>query len=284
MNKSDKKIVSFSNLKLIIIVVSAIAILIISQTLSSLIANLAVIVGLPNLIGNIILGIAYPLITLLCVSVLVKKMLNLTLEDFKISKPRIKSKWFAVALAMPLIVSVILLFTKGHWENTAMSSGEIGSVLTGAVFYYGFATGIVEEVIFRGVIMSALEYRWNKWVAIIIPSVIFGAVHIFGNELDFLSTIQLLIAGSIVGILFSLVTYESKGIWCSALIHGLWNTIIVGHILNIGTKADETAIFNYVLDTNLFIITGGDFGIESSIVSIIVYLLVIAFALFFLAE
>jgi len=56
----------------------------------------------------------------------------------------------------------------------------------------------------------------------------------------------------------------------------LWNTIIVGSILYIGAKADETAIFNYVFDTNSFVVTGGDFGVESSIISIFVYLLVIA--------
>lgn len=126
-----------------------------------------------------------------------------------------------------------------------------------------------EELIFRGVIMSALEYRWGKGIAIIVPSVIFGALHILGNELDILSTIQLLIAGSIVGILFSLVTYESGSIWCSALIHGAWNTIMIGGILHIGMAVDETSVFNYVLDSKSFFITGGDFGVEASIVSLL---------------
>ena len=127
MNKSDKKLVSISTFKIVLIVISAIVIVVISSTLSMIIANFAVGIGLPNLIGNIILGITHPLLTLLCVYFLVKKTLNLTLKDFKISKPRIKAIWFAVALAMPTLVSVILLCTKGHWENASMSSNQIGA-------------------------------------------------------------------------------------------------------------------------------------------------------------
>ena len=39
-------------------------------------------------------------------------------------------------------------------------------------------TGIVEEVVFRGFIMTALERRWNRWAAVLLPSVLFGLVHI----------------------------------------------------------------------------------------------------------
>lgn len=124
-------------------------------------------------------------------------------------------------------------------------------------------------------IMSVLEYRCNKWTAIIAPSVLFGLLHIFniiGGGLDLVSAVQLVTAGSVVGILFSLITYSSQSIWNSALVHGVWNALVGVGIIHIGTVADGSAIFNFVIDNRSFLLSGGDFGIEASVVAIAVYL------------
>ena len=60
-----------------------------------------------------------------------------------------------------------------------------------------------------------------------------------GRKMDFWSILQLIFAGSIVGILFSLVAYESKSVWNSAIIHGCWNMTIIGGILHIGKEAER---------------------------------------------
>ena len=126
--------------------------------------------------------------------------------------------------------------------------------------------------------MGCLEKRFNIQIAVIVPSVLFGLLHIIGNDLNFISIIQLLIAGSIVGVLFSLIAYGSNSIWNSAIVHGIWNIVIIGGILHIGNEADSSSIFNFILDNKSFLISGGDFGIEASIISILVYLLFIVLA------
>ena len=122
--------------------------------------------------------------------------------------------------------------------------------------------------------MTALERRWNKYAAVIIPSVIFALSHLIGADLDFISIFQLLAAGTIVGIMFSFITYESGNIWNSAIVHSLWNIIIVGGILHIGVEPNRYSLFNYVLDSKSFFITGGEFGIEASVIAIIGYVVV----------
>lgn len=52
----------------------------------------------------------------------------------------------------------------------------------------------------------------------------------------------------------------------------------IGGILHIGNEADSSSIFNFILDNKSFLISGGDFGIEASIISILVYLLFIVLA------
>ena len=103
-------------------------------------------------------------------------------------------------------------------------------------------------------------------------------LHIIGNDLGFVSIIQLLIAGSIVGILFSLIAYESNSFWNNAIVHGIWNMTIIGGILYIGNEADSSSIFNFILDNKSFLISGGDFVIEASVISIFAYLLFIVLA------
>lgn len=111
-----------------------------------------------------------------------------------------------------------------------------------------------------------------------VPSVLFGLLHIIGNNLDFLSIIQLLIAGSIVGILFSLIAYESNSVWNNAIVHGIWNMTIIGGIFYIGNETDGSSIFNFVFENQSFLVSGGDFGIEASVISIFVYLLFVILA------
>lgn len=264
--------------KTIAAIILALIILVIAQTMSQLIGSLAVSFGVPLEAGYVISGVLYPILTYLGVKLLCAKLLKMSVSDCKMPHFSLRPIWVAAAVIMPCLVSLILCMTPGHWENHALNGEEITQIVTAAVFYYGIGTGLVEEMIFRGVIMSALEYRCNKFVAIFVPSVLFGLLHIIGSELDWLSIIQLIIAGSIVGILFSLVTYESGNVWNSAVIHGIWNIIMIGGILQIGESADEFSIYNYVLDTDSFLITGGDFGVEASIVSILAYLAFIVLA------
>lgn len=90
-----------------------------------------------------------------------------------------------------------------------------------------------------------------------------------------MSMLQLLVSGSLVGILFSLIAIESGNIWNSALVHGIWNMAMAGGILHIGKVIDSQVLYNWVLNTDETLWTGGEFGAEASLIAITVYLLVI---------
>lgn len=228
--------------------------------------------------GNVAAAGLYPLLTVLGLRVLCNKILRCSLADCGISKCKIKPVWGICAICMPTIVIIAFLFVPGHWENSAMEPWEAADALTGSVLFTGFAVGFVEEAVFRGVIMKVLEMRWNRVIAVLVPSVMFGALHVIGTSMDFVSFLQLVIAGSAVGIWFSLVTYESGSIWSNAFIHSIWNICMGSGILYINMEASENSIFNYVLYTDSFLISGGDFGVEASCISIVVYLIFILLA------
>ena len=99
-----------------------------------------------------------------------------------------------------------------------------------------------------------------------------GMLHVLGRELSFAGILQLLAAGTAVGVLFSLVAYESGTVWCGAAMHAVWNMVMIGGVLHIGPEPDGYALLNYVLDSASPLVTGGDFGVEASLPSIAVYL------------
>lgn len=41
---------------------------------------------------------------------------------------------------------------------------------------------------------------------------------------------------------------------------------MIGGLIHIGSAADSAVWYNYVLDTDSFLLTGGDFGVESSVI------------------
>lgn len=263
----------FTSLKIVFAIVLSIIILIIAQLLSFSISALPLNAGVPPAICNILAGVLYVVFAFIGAKLLCQKFLKISLNELRIPHLKIKPIWLISAFVMPALVLAIAILFGGHWEINTFNATDRNATITGAVFFYGLATGIVEELIFRGIIMGCLEKRFNIRIAIIIPSVLFGLLHIIGNDLDFVSIIQLLIAGSIVGILFSLIAYESNSIWNNAIVHGVWNMTIIGGIFYIGYEADSSSIFNFILDNKSFLISGGDFGIEASVISIFAYLL-----------
>lgn len=259
--------------RVILGIVLAIVVLIIAQNLALNLCEIPLILGVPVPVCNILAGILYVVFTYMGVKILCAKFLKISMAEMRIPKFRIKAFWLLAAILMPILVLLISILSGGKWQSNTFDTETVLATITSAAAFYGLAAGIVEEIVFRGVIMGCLEKRFGKVIAVIVPSVLFGALHMIGSSLDLISIVQLLIAGSIVGILFSLVAIESNSIWNNAVIHSIWNMAIVGGILHIGSSADSDSMYNFVLDHKSFLLSGGDFGIEASIISIAIYLL-----------
>lgn len=278
MNNTERTAPTVAAWKAAVCAVLAIVLLIITQLAAFLLGSVPVVMGLPQAAGNVISAILYPLFALLALKLLCGVFLGVKLADCRITRYKIKPVWAAAAFIMPSIVVGGLLMFAGHWENPALDGMQTAVLVTQSVFLVGLAVGTVEEAVFRGVIMKALEIRWGKGVAVVVPSVLFAVAHVLNGGLSVTSFLQLLLAGSVVGVLFSLVTYESGSIWPAALMHSIWNIFMASGILNVGDEAMENCIFNYVLETKSTLITGGEFGAEASVVSIGAYLIFIALA------
>lgn len=207
-----------------------------------------------------------------------KKGLHQEMRDFGITFS-IKGWGILYAVCLPVCVAAAF-FLLGEGSVNAVPSGGIILVITYSLLM-AVKAGILEEMLFRGYIMKLLENRWNKYIAILVPSFVFGLVHIPSMETFTVSGVLLLIvSGTLVGIMFSLIAYKGKSIGNNALLHTVWNFLLVTDILHITTKqgAYGTPLFSIIIPSDHIFLTGAGFGIEASLIAIIGYFLICCLA------
>ncbi|MDE5582337.1 MAG: CPBP family intramembrane metalloprotease [Ruminococcus sp.] len=236
--------------------------------------------GIPEFTGGLVASVIYPFLTYLLLKIFCKKFLSTEISEFGIGKLKLKPVWCIIAFVLPVAVDFLLICMGGDFhaiENDLLY--KLNIFVTG-VCLYSIAGGIVEEMIFRGVIMGIIKKNYNTKSAVIIPSVLFGIVHLANGRLDFLSAVQLIIAGTAVGIMFSLIMLNDNNFWNNALVHAVWNMSTLGlfHIQAFSAEYQEISLFNFVMYSDDRLITGGEFGTEVSVIAILGYIVVSAVA------
>lgn len=251
----------------------SVIILAVSQSIAFIAGDILVSLKIPSYICMTVSAILYPLLAYIGIKYIIVRLFRLDLKKIGITKFSLRPVWCITALFLPLAVVTAFICMDGNWSVLQEDTyTKITTAVDGIVFY-SISAGIVEEMIFRCTIMGIIRKNYGTKSAVIIPSVLFGAVHIIGNNLDIKSIIQLVIAGTMVGVMFSLILLESGSFWNNALVHALWNMSTIG-LLHIGTESSDISVYTYVLKSKNLLITGGDFGIESSVIAIVGYVAV----------
>lgn len=263
-----------SKRKIAVCCLGAIAILIISQVAAQFMGSLFVIIHIPEFICNIIAGAAYLCLAYLLIKLFAEKIIKKELSSLGIPQFHIDIKWLIAAFALPCMITIIYLLLPGTFISSEMDSRPILTVLGAGIAFTGLAAGFVEEMVFRGIILNILKDKWNTKTAVLVPSLLFGLVHIIGMDFSLVSCLLVLVAGTMAGIMFSLIELESNSIWNSGIVHSLWNIMIIGGGLSIGETMDTYAIITYVPESKNFLLTGGEFGIEASVIAVAGYAIV----------
>ena len=199
------------------------------------------------------------------------KVLHLKMQDFDITFAIQKWGILSAVLLPALVVSVYLLV--GNTTVNTFSFAEI-LLIAAASLLMALKSGILEEMLFRGFIMKLLEIGWNRTAAILFPSVLFALLHIPSmNTFNITSLLLLTVSGTLVGIMFSLAAYKGNSISNSALLHAVWNFVVISDILHITTaqEAYGAPLIAVTIPSEHILLTGGGFGVEASIVAIIGY-------------
>ena len=143
----------------------------------------------------------------------------------------------------------------------------------GLAFLFWFAVGAQEEIQFRGLVYRFCERIFGTWGAIVLSGLLFSLAHGFdpGATPTALSSVAL--AGLLLGAAFAL----TRRLWLPIGIHAGWN-FAEGSLF--GTAVSGNTVGGSLVtakSTGPEILTGGRFGPEASIVTVIVLVLATAF-------
>ena len=128
-----------------------------------------------------------------------------------------------------------------------------------------------EEVMSRGVIFRLIDERWGTWVALIVSALIFGFGHISNDNSSWWASLAIAIEA---GLLLGAAYKWSGNLWVPIGIHWAWN-YTQGNIFGLAVSGNEME--SHALTTIVDgpdIITGGAFGPEASIITVILGIVV----------
>lgn len=131
------------------------------------------------------------------------------------------------------------------------------------IFYFFLFTvvSLNEEIAIRGYILHNLSSSFDKYVALIISSLVFMIMHLGNPNIGILSLVNLFLAGIFLGI----YTIHKNNLWFPIGAHLTWN-YLQGPIFGFEVSGNKiNSLFEQKLNGHE-LLTGGNFGFEGSII------------------
>jgi uncharacterized protein len=133
----------------------------------------------------------------------------------------------------------------------------------------GFGNGSVEELVFRGVLMRLLWEAFGLPAALVISSATFGLAHLLNPQHSVMGALSIIVeAGIVLGALFAL----TGRLWASIGAHAGWN-FTQGYVFGAdvsGLNHGGHWLHAVPEDGASWLMTGGVFGPEASLVAVVV--------------
>lgn len=187
--------------------------------LAGMIAFLPVMMVLDKWVGQEVAMLLYYLLAMgvpLCVILLIRKSITGT-RAIPFRTDHLKATPHVVVATMALLAGIVSPLTSlvPMPESIQKAFAEIlGQTGVSAFLMMVVAAPLVEETIFRGIMLDGLLKRYSPKVSILISSVLFGLVHL--NPWQF-------ITGLIIGLFAGWIYYRSGRLFYSVIAHAAAN-------------------------------------------------------------
>jgi membrane protease YdiL (CAAX protease family) len=127
------------------------------------------------------------------------------------------------------------------------------------------SSSVFEELLFRGVFFGSVEAWFGSWAALVVSSLVFGLTHLINPQGTIEGALFIAVeAGILLGAAFML----TRRLWLSIGFHMAWNytqSAIFSGIVS-GNDAAPGLIRSTVKGPDF--LTGGSFGVESSVLAL----------------
>jgi len=170
----------------------------------------------------------------------------------------------AAFIAASLLVIVVL----GGYRFTVDGAAGLGA-LPGLVAV-AVAGALTEELMFRGLILQAVEALRGPRTALVVSALLFGLLHLANPGATVWSSLAVAVeAGGVMGAAF----LWRRSLWLVTALHASWNGLeqLVG--IPVSGHVDPSLLVTTTHGPAL--LTGGDFGLEASVVPVVLSLVLI---------
>jgi len=188
-------------------------------------------------------------------------------RDREFTLPRAPQELGAGLLAGFVLFSVMtgLVALLGGIEVTGVRS--FGATQFWVWAALGAASGIVEETMFRGVLLRQLERLIGTWWALALTSVLFGLVHMTNKDATWTGAISIMVEA---GILLGACYLYTRRLWLAAGLHAAWN-FTQAWVFSVPVSGTGQPIGILVTQRHgPEWLTGGKFGLEASMAAVVV--------------
>jgi membrane protease YdiL (CAAX protease family) len=128
------------------------------------------------------------------------------------------------------------------------------------------SSSVYEELLFRGVLFGSVEKWFGSWIALVVSSLVFGLTHLLNPQ----GTLEgALFIALEAGILLAAAYMLTRRLWLSIGFHMAWNytqSAVFSGIVS-GNDAQQGLVRSTINGPNW--LTGGDFGVESSVLALL---------------
>jgi membrane protease YdiL (CAAX protease family) len=146
-------------------------------------------------------------------------------------------------------------------------SGNAFDIVVGIVAV-AIGAAVTEELIFRGFALQVLERLCGSWLALAITALLFGGLHLANPGATLWSSFAIAVEA---GVLLGAAFLWKRSIWLVVGLHFTWNATV--GLLGIPVSGHPSSGLLTTTPTGPTLLTGGDFGLEASIVPVVVSLL-----------
>ena len=166
--------------------------------------------------------------------------------------------------AMLFTATIGILWSLGYYKVTGMNNWLAAApVFAGAVI-----SGVVEEILFRGILFRIAEQVLGTWLALLISALLFGLLHLFNPNATWVAAIAIALEA---GILLAAAYVLTRRLWFAIGVHFAWN-FTQGGIFGVAVSGNQAAGLLQATLTGPELLSGGEFGAEASIFAVAVCL------------
>ncbi|MEC0174489.1 type II CAAX endopeptidase family protein [Paenibacillus favisporus] len=164
--------------------------------------------------------------------------------------------------------SAFMIIALGGYSFQWASSADTSSVLIASI-ESALAGAIVEELIFRGLMLQAIDKLGGKPLALAVTSLFFGVAHLGNPGATLWSGFAIALEA---GVLLGSAFLWRRNLWFAIGLHFAWNAI--EGLLGIPVSGHPATGLFTVKVHGAALLTGGNFGLETSIVPVVISLLI----------